>query len=158
MKVRILKKLAFGLLGLLVVGFLVIQAVPYGRAHANPAVVSEPNWDTPRTRQLAKQACFACHSNETAWPWYSNVAPISWWVQDHVDEGREELNFSVWNTGEDSDDVYESVVEGEMPPWYYRPWDSLSTGEMDELLFGLKATFPSDGESNGGGDGGHDDD
>ena len=49
----------------LLVGFLLIQLVPYGRAHDNPAVVSEPNWDSPETRALAERACFDCHSNES---------------------------------------------------------------------------------------------
>lgn len=144
---RFVRRLAFGLLALAIVGFLLIQAVPYGRAHGNPTVTGEPAWDSPRTRELAKRACFACHSNETDWPWYSHVAPLSWWIQDHVDSGREELNFSTWNSGEDADDVYESVAEGEMPPWYYPLFDRLSDAERTELLRGLGATFPGDGGS-----------
>jgi hypothetical protein len=61
-----------------------IQAVPYGRAHSNPPVVSEPAWDSPRARELAVRACFDCHSNETVWPWYSNIAPVSWLIQSDV--------------------------------------------------------------------------
>ena len=45
---------------------------------------------------LLKSACYDCHSNQTVYPWYANVAPVSWWLQHHVDEGREHLNFSVW--------------------------------------------------------------
>ena len=48
----------------LVAGFLLIQLIPYGRSHTNPPVVDEPKWDTPQTRDLAKRACFDCHSNE----------------------------------------------------------------------------------------------
>ena len=55
-----------------------IQAVPYGRLHTNPPVVAEPNWDAPGTRALATRACFDCHSNETVWPWYSNVRCPGW--------------------------------------------------------------------------------
>ena len=55
--------------------FLAIQLVPYGRDHVNPSTVSEPTWDSPATRALAKQACFDCHSNETEWPTYARVAP-----------------------------------------------------------------------------------
>ena len=61
-------------------GFLLIQLVPFGRDHTNPPVVQEPKWDSPATRELAKRACFDCHSNETVWPWYSNIAPVSWLV------------------------------------------------------------------------------
>jgi hypothetical protein len=65
---------------LLIVGvvvFVAIQLVPYGRDHTNPPVTAEPRWDSPQTRTLAVSACFDCHSNETAWPWYTNVAPFS---------------------------------------------------------------------------------
>ena len=79
-----------------------IQLIPFGRAHANPPVLQEPNWDSPQTRDLASRACFDCHSNETTWPWYSNVAPVSWLVQRDVDEGREKLNFSEWGTARSS--------------------------------------------------------
>ena len=54
-----------------------IQLVPYGRHHVNPPTVSEPAWDSPVTRELARQACFDCHSNETTWPTYARVAPLS---------------------------------------------------------------------------------
>ena len=71
-----------------------IQLVPYGRDHANPAVVADAPWPDAATRELAVDACYACHSNETDWPWYSNVAPMSWLVQRDVEDGRDELNFS----------------------------------------------------------------
>ena len=71
---------------------LAIQLIPYGRAHANPPVLAEPAWDSPATRDLAVRACFDCHSNETVWPWYSNIAPVSWLVQRDVDGGRNKAN------------------------------------------------------------------
>ena len=76
-----------------IAAFLAVQLVPYGRAHDNPPVNSEPAWDSPATRALAKQACYDCHSNETEWPAYANIAPISWFVQHDVNEGRAVLNF-----------------------------------------------------------------
>ncbi|MFO1489199.1 MAG: heme-binding domain-containing protein [Verrucomicrobiota bacterium] len=45
---------------------------------------------------LLRQACYDCHSNETRWPWYAHVAPVSWWITHHLKEGRDELNFSEW--------------------------------------------------------------
>lgn len=66
-------------------------------------------------------SCYDCHSNQTNYPWYSNVAPISWWVQDHVNEGREELNFSEWKSYSDKrkkkklEEIIEEVEEKEMP-------------------------------------------
>ncbi len=64
-------------LALLVV-LVAIQLVPYGRDHTNPAGGRDIAWDSPRTEQLMADACMDCHSNLTKWPWYSNVAPISW--------------------------------------------------------------------------------
>ena len=75
------------LLGVVVFG-VAAQAVPYGRDHTNPAVVAEPSWSDPGVRALAVRACYDCHSNESRWPWYSHVAPVSWLVQSDVVEGR----------------------------------------------------------------------
>lgn len=122
-----------------------IQFVHVGPAHANPAVVREPSWDSPRTRELAKRACFDCHSNETVWPGYSNVAPISWIVGDHVAEGREVMNFSEWNREYDeADEAGEVAEEGEMPLWDYalmHPSAQLTEAEKAELIRGLNATL-----------------
>lgn len=144
------QRVLVGLAGALVV----IQLVPYGRAHANPPVVAEPVWDSPRTRELAERACFDCHSNETEWPWYSNIAPVSWLVQHDTDEGRAILNFSEWNRPqEDAGEAGESVRDGEMPPAIYLPTHPearLTDAERDELARGLDATL---GTSEGSGDG-----
>ena len=67
----------FRLLVLGVIVGLAIQLVPYGKDHANPRTVQEIRWNRPATRTLAQDACFACHSNLTEWPWYTNVAPVS---------------------------------------------------------------------------------
>jgi mono/diheme cytochrome c family protein len=99
--------------------FLLIQAVPYGRDHSNPTVTKEPAWDSPQTRPFAKAACFDCHSNETTWPWYSNVAPMSWLVENDVKGGRTTLNFSEWDRPQGADDIVDAVQGGEMPPWCY---------------------------------------
>ena len=132
-------------LAALVVGFLAIQLVPYGRDHTNPPVTGEPPWDWPETRAVAVVACFDCHSNETEWPWYSNIAPFSWLLQRHVDNGRADLNFSQWGTGEqESDEIVESVREGEMPTWDYvllHPDARLTGAELQAFLDGLAATF-----------------
>ena len=94
-----------GIVGLIVIG-LVIQLIPYGHNHTNPPVVQEPSWNRPETRAIVKRACFDCHSNETVWPWYSNVAPVSWLIYRDVAEGRQHLNFSEW-------DVHPTLPEGE---------------------------------------------
>ncbi|MGD2060593.1 MAG: heme-binding domain-containing protein [Acidimicrobiia bacterium] len=135
--------LRWGLIAV-VVGLLAIQLVPYGRAHDNPEVVAEPSWDSEQTRELAVRACFDCHSNETVWPWYSNVAPMSWLLQRDVDEGREHLNFSEWNRPQEGDESAESVREGWMPPRSYlltHPDARLTDAELSALAAGLASTL-----------------
>lgn len=141
------RTIAWTLIAVLV-ALLAIQAVPYGRNHTNPPVLAEPAWDSARTREMAKGACFDCHSNETVWPWYSSIAPLSWISVDHVEEGRDELNFSEWEGGENGE-IAESVIEGSMPPFDYsllHPAARLSDAETDELVEGLRQTFGA-GES-----------
>jgi mono/diheme cytochrome c family protein len=125
--------------------FAAIQLVPYGRDHANPTASVEPRWDSTRTRDLARSACFDCHSNLTTWPWYSNVAPVSWLVANDVRGGRGELNFSAWNRAQEgADGTIEALVGGSMPPWYYtvmHPQAKLSGAEKAALERGLRATF-----------------
>ncbi len=146
------RKRLFGLIVLGVVAFLIVaQFIPVGRT--NPPVKAEPDWDSPRTRELLKRACFDCHSNETVWPWYAKVAPISWGVVGDVKAGRSELNFSEWGSGGGTspDRIITAISEGEMPPFYYvwmHPNAKLSDAEKDELIAGLEATF---GLSAGGG-------
>lgn len=70
---------------------------------------------------LLKVACYDCHSFQTEYPWYTNIAPVSWWIKDHIDEGREHLNFSIWGAYESGDQLEllhecaEEVEEGQMP-------------------------------------------
>jgi mono/diheme cytochrome c family protein len=141
----------------LVVLFAAIQLVPYGRDHANPAVQQEPNWDSPQTRQLAVAACFDCHSNQTQWPWYSNIAPVSWLIQHDVEEGRRALNFSEWgNRHAEVDEIPEVIHRGSMPPSYYgliHPPAQLTSAQTETLIQGIQATFGVAGE---GGEGEHD--
>lgn len=135
--------------GLLIVvgGFLLIQLVPYGRDHNNPSVTSEPDWDSQQTRELAQRACFDCHSNETVWPWYSQVAPVSWLVQHDTEEGRQHLNFSTWDSGgkgREPEEAIETLTEGEMPPTAYlttHPEARLTATEKQALVVGLRATI-----------------
>ena len=132
---------------IIVGGFLVIQMVPYGRNHTNPPVQSEPNWDSPDTRALAKAACFDCHSNETNWGrWNESVAPASWLVQHDVEEGRQFVNFSEWNQDgrpREAEELWEVLDRRNMPPAQYlilHPEAKLTTEQIDQLITGLKAT------------------
>jgi len=139
-----MRKVLLSAFVLLVGGFLLIQLLPYGRNHSNPPVINEPAWDSSQTKELAVRACYDCHSNETVWPWYSNVAPVSWLVQHDVDEGRQYLNFSEWGSGrgegEEGDEMAEVIYEGEMPPPYYlltHPEARLTDAEKQSLANGL---------------------
>jgi hypothetical protein len=120
-----------------------IQLVPYGRDHTNPPVVMEPKWDSPQTRQLAVDHCFQCHSNETTWPWYSNIAPASWLIEKDVIEGRQELNFSDWSRPGELDEIVEQIQSGRMPPIQYtlpHPESALTAEQKQAFIKGLQAT------------------
>jgi hypothetical protein len=126
---------------------IAIQLIPYGKNHANPPVVREPVWNSPVTRELAKNACFDCHSNETIWPWYSRIAPVSWLVYWDVVEGRKHLNFSEWKGGsgkhEQPQEITKEVLEGGMPPLQYfiaHPEAKLDASSKKLLVDGLAAT------------------
>jgi hypothetical protein len=134
---------------------LAIQLVPYGRAHANPPVQAEPAWSSQQTRELAVRACFDCHSNETEWPWYSNIAPVSWQVQRDVDQGRGKANWSEWGSvpDDESSESAETVLDGSMPPGFFTTLHSearLTDAEVDALVTGLEETFGSSQDREGG--------
>lgn len=143
-----IKKLLIWGAAVLVIGFVLIQLVPYGRNHVNPAVVKEPTWDSPQTRALAETACFDCHSNQTDWSrWYTNVAPASWLVERDVQEGRQRLNFSDWghNTHllREPQEMANVVRNGAMPPLQYLLLHSkakLTDAQREQLAQGLLAT------------------
>ncbi len=138
---RLVKRSA---LGLVAIGVL-IQLIPGGRNHDNPPVSKEPEWDSPTTRALAVKACFDCHSNETKWPWYTNVAPFSFFVQGHVDDGRAMLNFSEWDRPQKyGDEAARAVLEGWMPLDSYlwmHDHAKLTEAEQRELAGGFERMF-----------------
>ena len=92
---------------------------------------------------MIKSACYDCHSNKSKHPWYSSIAPVSWWIYDHVEEGREHLNFSEWanysaeRKAHKAEECIEEVEEGEMPMWSYQIAHSearLSDEELSTLM------------------------
>ena len=131
------------LIALLIV-FVVMQVVRIDTKNpaTNPSeVLSEANM-TPEVKNLLSVACYDCHSNNTRYPWYSNIAPVSWWLQNHVREGREELNFSEWNSMDAREkdhklkECVEMIEEGEMPMNSYT-WthaDAQLTAEQQAVL------------------------
>jgi len=142
-------------IGIAIAGFIVLQLVPYGRSHNNPPVTAEPQWGSSQTRSLAQRACFDCHSNQTTWPWYSNVAPASWLIQHDVEEGRATMNLSEWGAGPvirserergerqaDAREISEVILRGQMPPAQYlllHPDANLSQAERDQLAQGFQS-------------------
>jgi len=141
---RIGKSILVGL-GVIAALFAILQIIPFGRTHTNPPTTSEPAWDTPHTRELAVRACFDCHSNHTKWPWYANVAPLSWAVQLDVENARDVVNFSEWGrpyplAGYSG----QRTLDGNMPPYKYmlaHPEANLTAQERRELAAGLDATI-----------------
>ena len=134
------KFLKYSLIALIII-FVGIQFVPVQRT--NPPVVKEPNWDSPKTRAYAVRACFDCHSNETKWPAYAYVAPISWLVVSDVKGGRKHFNMTDWKPGK-GDEAAKEVREGDMPMWQYTLMHSqarLTDAEKQEFINGLIATF-----------------
>jgi hypothetical protein len=81
----------------------------------------------PEVASILDRSCRDCHSNKTVWPWYSNTAPVSWWVIDHVNHGRSHLNYSDWGKlkREDQDkslrEICDQVFDGAMPLPSYLP-------------------------------------
>ena len=77
--------------------FLVMQAFQIDKT--NPTSEKSLEIQAPKeVMTIFKKACFDCHSNNTVWPWYSNIAPMSWTVKNHVEDGRRALNLSLWNS------------------------------------------------------------
>jgi hypothetical protein len=124
---------------------LLIQLIPLPGRGNNPPVVSEPPWDSPQTRLLVKRACFDCHSNESRWPLYAYVAPVSWLIYNDVMGGRSRMNFSEWNTkSRDVRDLVEEIQGSDMPPAIYLPLHpeaQLTAAEKQQLITGLENTL-----------------
>lgn len=119
----------------------------FGPAKTNPAADASQSIDTrlqvtPPVAAMLGRSCNDCHSNKTRWPWYSNVAPVSWFVIGHVNEGRENLNFSEWGryTQRDVDGLLKQICRevkaGAMPLSSYtplHPGSKLSAEDMNLL-------------------------
>ena len=136
--------------------FLLMQFVRPDRT--NPAV--DPSVElhavvevSAPVSSLLRAACYDCHSNETVWPWYAHVAPSSWFLTKHVNEGRRHLNFSDWGNYPPSkadhklEEVIEYVEDGKMPLSSYTPLHpeaKLSDEQRVEIIEwarGLRADF-----------------
>lgn len=123
-----------------VVLFVAIQFVPVKRT--NPPA----QWELqapPEVEAILERSCYDCHSHRTHWPWYSRVAPLSWWVVEHVNDARGDLNFSEWPRLDWElqklayQDIREQISKGEMPLQSYvlmHPEARLSDADRKVLL------------------------
>ena len=117
---KIAKKIALALL-------VVLVGMQFYRPEKNVAVgdyvaafETETN-PSPEVKAILNTACYDCHSDNTEYPWYNNIAPVSYWLADHIEDGKKHLNFSDWqnydakNKDHKLEELIEEVKEGEMP-------------------------------------------
>ena len=144
MKARLLKLIKWVLI---VVACLFVIAQFKRPAKTNPAFDQSMALEAhaqldPKVAAILDRSCNDCHSNKTRWPWYANVAPVSWFVIDHVEEGREHMNFSEWGKYSSDErkallrDFCELVTENAMPLSSYTPLhpDSKLSDEHKKLI------------------------
>ena len=121
--------------------FVAAQAIRFEQS--NPPVTRD--LAAPPAVQLAlHHACYDCHSNETSWPWFAELAPVSWLVHYDVTRGRKHLNFSTWDAYTSDPgtqlqklkNIQKAMTADDMPPWYYRllhPDSGLSESQRDAV-------------------------
>jgi hypothetical protein len=102
----------------------------------------------PEVATILKNACYDCHSNQPTYPWYTSVAPVSWWIKNHINEGSKHLNFSIWQTytvkrkDHKLEECVEMIEEGEMPMNSYtwmHPEAKLTDAQKQLLIDWFKA-------------------
>jgi hypothetical protein len=142
-----LRRLLLWIGGALLVVFALLQLKQPERT--NPPVLSAIA-APPAIAKILERSCFDCHSHRTDWPWYSYVAPVSWWLVDHVDHGRRDLNFSEWPVLDMEElehnfhDIDEQIAKGEMPLKSYlvlHPGARLSEEEKTMLRSWARSNF-----------------
>ena len=116
----ITKKILIALLGV----FIIIQFIKPAKNQSSAVTPDDifANFQAAdSTKQLIRTACYDCHSNNTVYPWYAEIQPVAWWLADHVNEGKSELNFSEFASYKPKkadhklEEVIEMIQEGEMP-------------------------------------------
>ena len=129
----------------IVAALIVVQFIrpDFTNPPVNEAETLEASVQVPENiRAIMKRSCSDCHTNTTVYPWYSQISPVSWWLKNHIDEGRRELNFSVWATYQPKrkakklEEVCEQINEKEMPlpsyTWVHR--DAILSAEESKVL------------------------
>lgn len=131
-----LKRIGLGIFAILIAA----QFVPVERT--NPPERGQPRAPAD-VQAVLRRSCYDCHSNETAWPWYSHVAPASLLMAHDVQEGRGEVNFSTWEKYDERrktrklKEIADEVEKGDMPLWYYLPLHpeaKLSAAERELII------------------------
>ncbi len=145
------KNIFLGLIGI----FLVIQLIRIDRSipaenPGNDFLVLEATEKS--VANLIQNACYDCHSYQTEYPWYARIAPVSWWIENHINEGREHLNFSVWSSYDAKkqkhklEECIEMMENNEMPlksfTWIH-PEAKLSSEQKGMLVSYFKVKFNS---------------
>lgn len=119
-----MKKVIKVILVIIVMAFIAIQFVRPMKNSGNEIVAKQitAKYEVPQeVQQILKVSCYDCHSNTTHYPWYSNIQPVAWWLEDHIVEGKDELNFStfmeypVWRQYKKFKEIGKEVKDGEMP-------------------------------------------
>lgn len=109
---------------LLIVAFIILQFFQIDKT--NPPFDENQDFlkihnPSPEIAAKIKASCYDCHSNESSYPWYTNIQPVGWWIKNHIDEGKHHLNFSEFGTysakrqSHKMEECYELVEENEMP-------------------------------------------
>jgi hypothetical protein len=117
---KILKKIVIILLVALVIAQFFGPEKNEGNIASVDTFLAETN-PSENVRKILSESCFDCHSNSTRYPWYNNITPVNYWLNDHVKDGKKHLNFSDWNAytlkkkEHKMDELYEEVEKGEMP-------------------------------------------
>jgi len=141
MKGSIIKKILLTLAGVFILIQFYRPEKNTGMAHTGQDITA--TLEVPAAvMKILETSCYDCHSNHTVYPWYTNIQPIGWWMQDHVNEGKEELNFSVFNSYKPKrqqrklDEIAELVNKRAMPlPSYlYMHRDAKLSDEQIEVL------------------------
>ena len=140
---------------LLIVLFGAIQLIrPERNQQTNPSrydVFHKTDTD-PLVIAQVQSACYDCHSNRTAYPWYASIAPVSWMISQHVKDGKKHLNFSQWilypqdRQAHKLDEIIEVLQEDEMPPKPYQ-WlhkESVMNSESRQLVLSWASKLKSD--------------
>ena len=138
------------ILGVLAI-FVIMQF--FGIDKENPSYPAENDFiaitnPPAEIAQIIKTSCYDCHSYHTEYPWYTSIAPLSWWIGDHIEEGREHFNLSEWGSYSEKkalhklEEFYEEVEEGEMPLYSYtliHGEASLSPEQVEKLVTWVKS-------------------